>query len=144
MTTKTTPASQESIDALLEDHGGIFMPFETARAKDAAMETALELEALLKERLNPALHFAQIHTGCLEITPIPVEEIADIIRRRYGQGWIKCSERMPTEKDGDHLGRVCWANRATERLARWDADLREAIWWMPVLEYPPKPEGDGS
>ncbi len=35
-------------------------------------------------------------------------------------GWIKCSERMPTEADGDVNGQVFWGTRERTWLGSWD------------------------
>ena len=59
------------------------------------MRAAKEICKRTSERCDPALRFAQIHSGCPEIVPTPPEEIAQIIDRKTGiAGIIKLAARQ--------------------------------------------------
>ena len=56
----------------------------------------------------------------------PVEEIYSIIKEAELMGaealrspWVKTSDRLPEERDGDHV-----------LVATYDADRRQWIWWV--------------
>ena len=63
------------------------------------------------------------------------EAIADWNRR--ADGWVKCSERMPTKKDGDTFGRVVAAGpTGTWALEWWAIPESIATRWCKLPEAP--------
>jgi len=71
-----------------------------------------------------------------------------IIDREMEPKWVKCSERMPTEEDGDERGEVLWFSPKAKETAHWGAWDNDAgtverfggfTHWMP-LPNDPEPE----
>jgi len=76
-----------------------------------------------------------------------MECLAPIEPQPEGDGWIKCSERLPTEADEDFEGLVwlCWPHRdLVERVTRRTASFCEGFWWMPTGLKRPQPPKEGA
>ena len=61
------------------------------------------------------------------------EELATIIDRETRDQWILCSDRMPTEEDGDGQERVLWLIKSSTHTGGW-AKI-SAAWDCPHWVY---------
>lgn len=67
--------------------------------------------------------------------------LAEIERLKAPQKWVKCSERMPTEKDADCDDYVWWKwpDRMNPLRRRWDSKFSCAVYWQPTGLKRPEP-----
>ena len=69
-----------------------------------------------------------------------LDTLARIVAGFESHKWILCSDRMPTEEDGDEAGCVAWTENGRRYRTRWDTAIKSFTHWMGNPPLPTLPE----
>ncbi len=97
------------------------------KPSDGAVKAAEEIAELIRGM------------GFSTLNVVDVEDITTIIDIETRDQWILCSDRMPTEEDGDERGQVLAYNYigAMKVVIPWNSIMAKETLWQP-LPTPPE------